>query len=177
VTLYVPLEEGYRYRIALLCKAAAAITSGEHVVQGGPAFVRINKLGQTNMEIFNTTFHAMTINNHTVLGVVEKIKNEDQVGELKVYEMTANLEQKEMKPSVQIKEEKQKYILDDVKFARKKVLMETVKKKYIALLLEHHEATSNSLFDTGQSVDMAHDIQIKKIDHIYLKQFRIPEAQ
>jgi hypothetical protein len=36
---------------------------------------------------------------------------------------------------------------------------------------------TNSLFDTGRSQDTAHDIQLKKQDPIYLKQFRIPEAQ
>jgi hypothetical protein len=33
--------------------------------------------------------------------------------------------------------------LDNVKFGRSKDLTETVKKKYVALLLEHHEAISN----------------------------------
>ena len=56
-------------------------------------------------------------------------------------------------------------------------LTDTVEKKYIALLLEHHEAISNSLFDTDQSMDMSHDIQLKKMDPIFLKQFRIPKAQ
>jgi hypothetical protein len=55
--------------------------------------------------------------------------------------------------------------------------MEALKQKYIALLLEHHEAISNSLFDTDQCQTIAHDIKLKKQDPIYMKQFRIPEAQ
>ncbi len=60
----------------------------------------------------------MTIDKHTKLGIVERINNEVrdgapvQAGELKVNEMTVYLEQKEMKPSVLITEEKRKYILD-----------------------------------------------------------------
>jgi hypothetical protein len=69
----------------------AAISSGEHMVQGGPALVRINKLGQTNMEIFNCNNHAMTIEKKYLLGIIEKLKDEDQVGELRVNKMTVNL--------------------------------------------------------------------------------------
>jgi hypothetical protein len=78
--------------------------------------------------------------------------------------MTVNLEQKAKKPSVQITNEKRKYILDNVKFGKDKDLTDKVKKKYIALLLEHQVAISNSLFNTGQSMDTAHDIQLKKTD-------------
>ncbi len=101
------------------------------------------------MVIFHCTNHTMTINKHTTLGIVEKLTNEDQVRELKVNDMTVNLEQKEMKPSAQITEEKRKYILDKVKFARNKDLTKSVKKKYVVLLLQHREAICNSLFKTG----------------------------
>ena len=175
VTLNVLTESGFR--IADPCEAVAAISSGEHVVRGGPALVRVNRLGQTQMEIFNCTNHAMTIEKNSILGVIEKLKDEDQVGELQVNEMTVNLEQKDLTPAAKITEKKKKYILDNVKFARNEDLTEALKQKYIALLLEHHEAISNSLFDTGRSQTVAHDIQLKKQDPIYLKQFRIPEAQ
>jgi hypothetical protein len=68
--LNVITEKGYR--IAQPCEAMAAISSGEHVIQGRPALLPINKLGPTNMEIFNCTNHAITIDKHSVLGVVEK---------------------------------------------------------------------------------------------------------
>jgi hypothetical protein len=141
------------------------------------SLVRINRIGQTNLEIFNCTNHIITIDKNTILGVVEKLTSEDQVGELKVNKMTVNLEQKEMKPSSKITEEKRKYISNNVKFARNEELTESVKQKYIALLLEHHEAISNSLFDTCQSQDMDHDIQLKEQGPIYLKQLRILETQ
>jgi hypothetical protein len=35
------------------------------------------------MEIFNCTNHAMMIENNSILGIIEKLKDEDQVGELK----------------------------------------------------------------------------------------------
>jgi hypothetical protein len=101
------------------------------------------------MEIFNCTNHAMTIEKNSILGIIEKLKDEDQVGELQINEMTVNLEQKELTPAAKIKEKKKKYILDNVKFTRNEELTEALKQKYIALLLEHHEAISNSLFDTG----------------------------
>jgi hypothetical protein len=122
VTLNVITESGFQ--IADPCKALAAISSGEHVVRGGPALVRVNRLGQTNMEIFNCTNHAMMIEKNSLLGIIEKIKDEDQVGELQVNKMTVNLEQKELKPADKITEEKKKSILDNVKYARNKELTE-----------------------------------------------------
>jgi hypothetical protein len=129
------------------------------------------------MEIFNCTNHAMPIEKNSILGIMKKITDEDQVGELQIKEMTVNLEQKEQKPAAKITEKKKKYILDNVNFARNEDLTEALKQKNIDLFLEHHEAISNSLFDTGRSQTMAHNIQLKKQDPIYLKQFRIPEAQ
>jgi hypothetical protein len=93
--LNVLTESGYR--IADPCDTVATISSGEHVVQGGPALVRINKMGQTNMEIVNCTNHALTKN--AILRIIKKLMHEDKVGELKVNKMTVNLKQKEMKPS------------------------------------------------------------------------------
>jgi hypothetical protein len=162
VTLNVILDSGFR--IADPCEAVATISRGEHVVRGGPALVRVNRLGQTNIEIFNCTNHAMTIKKNSLLGIIEKIKEEDRVGELRVNKMTVNLEQKEMKPAGKITEGKKKYFLDNVKFTRNEELTEAMKQKYIDLLLEHHEAISNSLFDTGQSQKTTHDIQLKKQD-------------
>ena len=129
------------------------------------------------MEIFNCTNHAMTIEKNSILGIIEKLKDKDQVGELLINKMSVNLEQKELTPAAKITEKKKKYILDNVKFARNEELTKALKQKYIDLLLEHNEAISNSLFDTGRSQTMAHDIQLKKQDPIYMKQFRIPEAQ
>jgi hypothetical protein len=117
----------------------------------------------------------MTIEKNSILGIIEKINDEDQVGELQIKEMVVNLEQRELKPAAKITEKKKKYILDNVKFTRNKELTEALKQKYIALLLEHHEAISNSLFDTSRSQTMAHDIQLKKQDPIYRKQLRIPK--
>jgi hypothetical protein len=36
------------------------------------------------MEIFNCTNHAMMIEKNSVLGIIEKLKDEDQVGELQI---------------------------------------------------------------------------------------------
>ena len=119
-----------------------AISSKEHMVQGEPAFARINKMGQTNMEIFNCTNHTMTIEKNSVFGTI------------------VNLEQKEMNQSVNIIEEKKKNILDKVLFARNKDL-DTVKQKYIAWLQNHHETMSNNSFDTGQSQTSAHNNQLR----------------
>ncbi len=60
----------------------------------------------------------MTIENNSILGIIEKHKDEDQVGELQINKMIVNLEQKELTPAAKITEKKKKYILDNVKFTR-----------------------------------------------------------
>ncbi len=72
---------------------------------------------------------------------------------------------------------KKRYILNNVRFAKTEDLTDAVKQKYITLLLRHHEAISNSSFETCWSRASSHDIQFKNQDPIFLKQFRIPEAQ
>ncbi len=67
------------------------------------------------MEIFNCTNHAMTIEKNSILGIIEKLKDKDQVGELLINKMSVNLEQKELTPAAKITEKKKKYILNNVK--------------------------------------------------------------
>ncbi len=71
VTLNVVTRRGYQ--IADACEAMAVITSKDHVVQGGPALVRINRKGQTTMEIFNCTNHVMTIEANALVRIIEKL--------------------------------------------------------------------------------------------------------
>ena len=66
----------------------------------------------------------MMIEKNSVLGIIEKLKDEDQVGELQINKMTVNLEQKELTPAAKIMEKKKKYILGNVKFARNEELTE-----------------------------------------------------
>jgi hypothetical protein len=73
------------------------------------------------MEIFNCTNHAMTIENNSILGIIEEIEDEDQVGELQINEMNVNLEQKKLKPAAKITEKKKKYILDNVNSPETKI--------------------------------------------------------
>jgi hypothetical protein len=48
----------------------------------GNKWSKENKLGQTHMEIFNCTNHAMTIEKGSLLGIIEKLGQEAQVGGL-----------------------------------------------------------------------------------------------
>ncbi len=43
------------------------------------------------MEIFNCTNHVMTIEANALVGIVEKLSDDDKVGELNVNEMTVNI--------------------------------------------------------------------------------------
>ncbi len=68
----------------------AIISSGNYVVQGGPALV--NRLGQTTTEVFNCTNHKKTIEADSLVGIFERLSEEDKVGELTVNDMTVNIQ-------------------------------------------------------------------------------------
>jgi hypothetical protein len=101
-----------RYRIADACEAVAVTSSKKYVVQGGPALVGINQLGQTTMEIFNCANHEMTIEADFLLGIVERLSEEDKVGKLYVNEMTVNIQKQQLPPAKPLTKEKCQYILE-----------------------------------------------------------------
>jgi hypothetical protein len=72
VTLNVLTNQG-GLRVAEAGEAVAVISSPDYVVQGGPALVRINRLGQATMEIFNCTNSVTTIEKDSFLGIIERI--------------------------------------------------------------------------------------------------------
>ncbi len=69
----------------------------------------------------------MTIEKGALLGIIEKLGQEDQVEELQVKEMTVNLE---LSPSAKITEEKKKYVLNNVKFTKNDEIKDSVWQKY-----------------------------------------------
>ena len=110
VTLNVITRRGYR--IADPCEAVAIISSKYHMVQGGLALVWINRLGQTTMEIFNCVNHEMTIEADSHVGIVERLSEEDKVGELNIYEMTVNIQKQQLPPAKPLTAAKCQYILE-----------------------------------------------------------------
>ena len=158
-------------RIGQPCDAVAAICSEEHIIKGGPALVRINRNGQALVELFNCTSQPITIDIDAEIGIVEKICESDQVAELNVEEMTATVEQKELS-NTPISESKKKFIMENTKLT----VPDEFKKKYMDLLMKHHEVISDSKYDLGQCLTSKHDIQLRDKEPVYIKQFRIPEA-
>jgi hypothetical protein len=113
----------------------------------------------------------MTIEKDSFLGVIERIEENDTVGELNVKEMTVNIEQ--MALPTPTTEEKKKYILDNAKLN----VPEEFRQRYIDLLLKHHEVVSSSKYNLGKCTTLMHDIELKTEDPIYIKQFRILEGK
>jgi hypothetical protein len=150
----------------------AVINSKDHVVQGGPALVRINRLGETTMEIFNCTNHKMTIEVNSLVGIIEKLSDEDEVGELNVNEMTVNI-QKQLPPAKPLTAVKRQYILEHATLN----VQDSFKQKYLDLLLKHHEVISDNKYHLGKCSSAMDDIELKSETPIYVKQFKIQEDQ
>ena len=105
VTIKIFTRRGFR--LADASDAIAVVSSCKHLVQGEPALVQINKLGQVDMEIFNCTNCVMKIDNDSSLGIIKNIHSDkDSFGKLNVSSLTAQLE--ELEPA-----EKKKFILEN----------------------------------------------------------------
>ena len=172
VTLNVITQRGFR--VAEAIEAVAAISSQEYVIQGGPALVKINRMGQTSMEIFNCTNHVMTIEKGSILGIIESIhEEEDSVAALDLDSLIATVEATPPNEQSKITEQKKKFIMENAKLN----VPEEFRQRYIDLLLRNHEVISSDKYDLGKCTTSMHDIELKSEDPIYIKQFRIPEAQ
>ena len=64
------------------------------------------------MEIFNCTNHVMTIEANALVGIVEKLSDDDEVGELNVNEMTVNIQKQQLLPAKSLTAVKHQYILE-----------------------------------------------------------------
>jgi len=151
----------------------AVISSGKYNVQGEPALVRINWLGQTPMEIFNCTNHKMTIEADSLVGIVERLSEEDKLGELNLNEMTVNIQKQELLPAKPLTKEKHQYIMEHAMLN----VSNTFKQKYLDLLLKHHEVIIDNNYNLGKCLTAMHDIELKSETPIYIKQFKIHEDQ
>ena len=169
VTLNVITERNYR--IATPGDAIAAISCDEHIIQGGPAMVRINKLGQTTMEIFNCTSNIMSIEKNTRVGICENLLEEDVMQEVNVNTMTVT--EQDSVPREELTAKKRKWIEENAQLN----VPEQYKEEYMKVLLENHDVISSNKYDLGKCSTSMHDIELKTKDPIYIKQFRIPEAQ
>jgi hypothetical protein len=84
-----------------------------------------------------------------------------------------NIEQTALPTATKITEEMKKYILDNSNLN----VPEEFRQRYIDLLLKHHEVVSSSKYKLGKCTTSMHNIKLKTEDLIYIKQFRVPEAQ
>ena len=73
----------------------------------------------------------------------------------------------------EVTEEKKKYILDNAKLN----VPEEFRQTHTDLLLKDHKVVSSSKYDLGKCTPSKHNIKLKSVDLIYIKQFRILEAQ
>jgi hypothetical protein len=125
------------------------------------------------MEIFKCSNHAITIKKDTLLGIVERISDGEEVGELNIAEMTVNIQKQQLPPAKSLTKEKRQYILEHATLN----VPDTFKQKYLDLLLKHHEVISDNKYNLGKFSKAMHDIELKNETPIYVKQFKIHDDQ
>ncbi len=81
-------------------------------------------------------------------------------------------QQHKLQPRQKLTEQKKKVILETVKMQVPKQLHP----QYLEVLLHHHEAISQDMFNLGQTDTLMHEIALKTQEPIYVKQLKIPDA-
>ena len=107
-----------------------------------------------------------------MLGVVEKILEVDEIEEMNINTLTTerNIERPDV---VHILKEQEKFILENAQLN----VPSEYKNRYLNLLMRNHEVISANKYNLGKCSTAMHDIELKSKEPIYIKQFRIPEAQ
>jgi hypothetical protein len=104
---------------------------------------------------------------------VERISEDDEVGELKVNEMTVNIQKQPLQPAKPLTKEKCQFILVHAMLN----VTDLFKQIYLDLLLKHHEVISDNKYNLGKCSTAMHDIELKNEAPIYVKQFKIHKDQ
>ena len=153
--------------------AVATVNSLEHVISGGPALVKVNRMGQAQMEIFNCTAYPVTIKRDSIIGMVEQLLPNEEIAQLDVEKMSATLENKiPIVPVRKLTEEKAKFIKEMANLN----VPEEFRQRYIDLLLKHHQVISSDKNDLGKCDTFYHDIQLRDEIPVYVQQFKIQDV-
>ena len=164
-------ENGCRPALDTKCMVNVCVPN-KPVITGGPALVTADGQGHAAVLIQNCSPTEICLERGSFVGLIENI-NDSEMRELNPKYINAVAEQAhKLKPKVTISDEKKQFILNNCVLN----VPEEFKSRYVQVLIDNHEAISESKHDLGRTDTLMHEITLKTNEPIYVKQFRIPEA-
>ncbi len=143
---------------------------------GGPYLMQANEIGQAVMMIHNCSPVAVELDRDELIGWLENVTdceveeiNPDYIQQLAAVQKEELRQQKNP-----LLPEAKKFITDNLKCGPS--VPPEVQKKYLELVLKHHEVVSRHRFDLGRTDTLMHSIDLKDKSPVYVKQFQIPDA-
>ena len=142
-------------------------------LQGGPALIHADALGQATVRMTNCGPEPITLERNSNIGVIENIQH---------CEVTS------ISPAVLNAAAESAYAerrLAKISNAKEKLIKQTANlkgvpaeyhQKYLEILMRHHEAFSEDKHDIGRATILQHEIHLKNPNPVYVKQFKIADA-
>ena len=143
------------------------------LLTGGPYLVCPDKNGLVTVPIYNCSPISVEIDRNEFIGVVENVSTHEiqEINPRYISAMAAKRERKRQKK--QLTEEKKKFIFENVKLT----VPNEFKSDYLAVILKNYECISWHKIDLGRTETLLHEISLKSKEPVYVKQFRILNAQ
>lgn len=138
---------------------------------GGAQLTRLKDNQSCFVRVFNPLPYSVEVGRGSHIGVIESI-DDCIISEIKPEEVDSkNCELEQRKGSAPTQADKE--------FVRNNVRIEvpdSEKEAYMDLLYEFHDIFSRSKMDLGRTDSVEHKIQLKDLEPVYQRQFRLPES-
>jgi len=155
-----------------MCLANVGASSNP-LLTGGPYLLQADETGQSSLLVHNCSPEEVTLERNDFIGQIENITGCEMKEVNPDYIQKKSELLKQSKQAVPLEEKKKKFIQDSF---TSEIEDENIKKKYLDLVLKHHEAVSRDRFDLGRTKTLMHEISLKTDEPVYVKQFKIPDA-
>lgn len=171
VRLQVRTESGAIPRPQQTCMVNI-ISQDNPFLTGGPFLVEPDENGHVRVLVTNCSPIPVDLERNEFIGVIENLEGSELREISPSYISTIN-QKLQSKPPTPLSPEKKKFILEHLNLQQ---IPEQFRDQYRQVILKHHEAISRHRLDLGRTSSLLHDIELKTLEPVYVKQFKIPEA-
>ncbi len=145
----------------------ANIASAQHpLVTGGPYLVSPDTLGQVTIAVKNCAPTELELSQNNFIGTLENVTG-CKTRELNPAYIQAVASASTRKSTKKLSPQKRQFIEETVNLN----LPEQFHEQYLKVILKNHEAMSQNKFHLGRTDTLMHEIALKTLEPIYIKQF------
>jgi len=151
----------------------ANIASSLHtLITGGPYLVQPDSQGQITVAVKNCSPVDLELQRNNFISSIKNVQDCEtrEINPAYLQAITQQHQSAQLRQTLSAK--KRQFIEENVKLQ----VPEQFCQKYLNLLLKNHEAISQDKFDLGRTDTLMHEIALKTMEPVYVKQFKILDA-